>query len=119
MYSPDIAPEIAHESEHAPRIAQAISYLEERLQRADAALALSDASAQSQAHDESLEDVQTLLALAIRLYVSNYHAGREIPIFREGNGVSATDVMIASTEMLKAVNVQLFELGMFQTWSRH
>ncbi|HEY4316109.1 MAG TPA: hypothetical protein VGN04_00755 [Herbaspirillum sp.] len=111
MYSPEIG--------NAPRIADAIAYLEERLQRADAALALSDASAQAAAADESLDDVQTLLALAIRLYVSNYHAGREVPIFRDGNGVSATDVMIASTEMLKAVNVQLFELGMFQTWSRH
>jgi hypothetical protein len=63
--------------------------------------------------------VQKLLALAIRLYVSNYHAGREIPIFLEGHGVCATDVMIACTQMLKAVNVQLFELGMFQTWSKH
>ena len=66
-----------------------------------------------------MEDVQKLLALAIRLYVSNHHAGRDIPIFHEGHGVCATDVMIASTQMLKAVNVQLFELGMFQTWAKH
>jgi hypothetical protein len=106
MYSPDI--------DSAPQIAGAIAYLEDRLQRSDAALELPEPP-----EEESLEDVQKLLALAIRLYVSNYHAGREVPIFQPGNGVSATDVMIASTEMLKAVNVQLFELGMFQTWSKH
>ena len=111
MYSPDNS---------APQIAGAITYLQERLHRADAALALNDRNDNdASSEEESLEDVQQLLALAIRLYVSNYHAGREVPIFKEGNGVSATDVMIASTEMLKAVNVQLFELGMFQTWSKH
>jgi hypothetical protein len=109
MYSPDTA------TAAASRISDAVSYLEERLQRADAALEQSDVVFD----EESMDEVQKLLALAIRLYVSNYHAGREVPIFSEGNGVSATDVMIASTEMLKAVNVQLFELGMFQTWSRH
>jgi uncharacterized protein (DUF3084 family) len=123
MYSHEITHDAAHgvaletalETDYAPQIAGAIAYLEDRLQRSDAALEMSDAPPE----EESLEDVQKLLALAIRLYVSNYHAGREVPIFQAGNGVSATDVMIASTEMLKAVNVQLFELGMFQTWSKH
>ncbi len=107
MYSPEI--------DSAPQIAGAIAYLEDSLQRADAASELTEGPAE----EDSLEDVQKLLALAIRLYVSNYHAGRKVPIFQPGNGVSATDVMIACTEMLKAVNVQLFELGMFQTWSKH
>ena len=107
MYSPEIG--------SSPLLADTIAYLEDRLQRSDAALELAEVLAE----EESREDVQKLLALAIRLYVSNYHAGREVSIFREGNGVSATDVMIACTQMLKAVNVQLFELGMFQTWSKH
>jgi hypothetical protein len=107
MYSPDIG--------STSLLADTIAYLEDRLQRSDAALELAEVLAE----EESLEDVQKLLALAIRLYVSNYHAGREVSIFQEGSGVSATDVMIACTQMLKAVNVQLFELGMFQTWSKH
>jgi hypothetical protein len=104
MYSPD----------SDPQIADALTYLEDRLHRSNALLETDGAP-----DEESLEAVQKLLALAIRLYVSNYHAGREVPIFLEGNGVSATDVMISCTQMLKAVNVQLFELGMFQTWSKH
>ena len=32
-------------------------------------------------------------------------------------GVTATHAMLAVTAILKAVNVQLFELGMWQSWS--
>ncbi|HEY4074426.1 MAG TPA: hypothetical protein VGM52_15125 [Herbaspirillum sp.] len=116
MYSLKTTPDAA------PQMADTLAYLEERLQRSNAALetALEAApDAYCAADEESMEDVQKLLALAIRLYVSNYHAGREMPFFGPGHGVCATDVMIASTEMLKVVNVQLFELGMFQTWSKH
>ena len=31
--------------------------------------------------------------------------------------VTATDAVVTITAMLKAVNVQLFELGMWQAWS--
>jgi len=30
--------------------------------------------------------------------------------------VTATDVMVTVSAMLKAVNVQVFELGMWQSW---
>ena len=108
----------------APQMADTLAYLEERLQRSNAALETAlesapDTYSYSAADEESMEDVQKLLALVIRLFVSNSHAGREMPFFGPGHGVCATDVMIASTEMLKVVNVQLFELGMFQTWSKH
>ena len=33
------------------------------------------------------------------------------------DAVTATDVMVTATAMLKAVNLQLFELGMWQAWS--
>ena len=31
--------------------------------------------------------------------------------------MTATEVMVAVTAMLKAVNVQVFELGMWQAWA--
>jgi hypothetical protein len=95
-------------------VSEAVAYLEEQIARTNAML-----ETDTHFEPEPMEDVQKLLALAVRLYVANYHAGQEIPIFRQGHGVSATDVMIACTRMLEAVNVQLFELGMFQTWSNH
>ena len=39
-----------------------------------------------------------------------------LPAF-PADAVTATDVMITATAMLKAVNLQLFELGMWQAWS--
>jgi hypothetical protein len=93
---------------------EAVAYLERQIARTNAVLETDD-----DFYPEPMQDVQKLLALAVRLYVANYHAGQDISIFPEKSGVSATDVMIACTRMLEAVNVQLFELGMFQTWSNH
>ena len=40
-----------------------------------------------------------------------------LPAFPEGAEVTATDAVVTTTAILKAVNVQLFELGMWQAWS--
>ena len=61
-------------------------------------------------------DLQATLASAVRLYAARV-AERELAPFPAEAGVTATDVMIAVTAMLKAVNVQVFELGMWQSWS--
>jgi hypothetical protein len=70
--------------------------------------------------DESLSDaeVQAMLARAVRLYAGRV-AEREdvLAAFPADAPVTATDVMVTVTAMLKAVNLQLFELGMWQTWS--
>jgi hypothetical protein len=62
-------------------------------------------------------DIQSNLAKAIRLYAERV-AERDgvLPAF-PADAVTATDVMITATAMLKAVNLQLFELGMWQAWS--
>jgi hypothetical protein len=64
------------------------------------------------------EDVQALLAAAVRIYADRMEE-RDAPLaaFAPGAGVNATQAMVAITAILKAVNVQLFELGMWQAWS--
>jgi hypothetical protein len=63
-------------------------------------------------------DIQNMLAQAVRLY-----AGRAVETesmlsaFPAGAQVTATDVMVTVTAMLKAVNLQVFELGMWQSWA--
>ncbi|MFM9972403.1 MAG: hypothetical protein ACKVQK_28815 [Burkholderiales bacterium] len=64
------------------------------------------------------ESLQKLIAAASRLYAIQFHAGRDIPIFGQAHGVTATDTMVVTTAMLKAVNIQLFELGMWQMWAK-
>jgi hypothetical protein len=63
-------------------------------------------------------EVQALLARAVRLYAARV-AEREGPLaaFPDNAGITATDAVVATTAILKAVNVQLFELGMWQAWS--
>ena len=60
--------------------------------------------------------LQQAFADAVRLYAARA-AERDIAAFPPDAGVTATDVMIAVTAMLKAVNVQVFELGMWQSWA--
>ena len=40
-----------------------------------------------------------------------------LPKRTEGADITATDAVVVTTAILKAVNVQLFELGMWQAWS--
>lgn len=62
-------------------------------------------------------DIQDMLAKSVRLYAERA-AEREggLPAFAS-DAATATEVMVTVTAMLKAVNLQVFELGMWQAWS--
>ena len=62
-------------------------------------------------------DIQDMLAKSVRLYAER-SAERDgaLPAFA-ADAVTATEVMMTVTAMLKAVNLQVFELGMWQAWS--
>lgn len=62
-------------------------------------------------------DIQNMLAEAVRLYAERA-AERDgaLPAFAP-DAATATEVMVTVTAMLKAVNLQVFELGMWQAWS--
>ena len=63
-------------------------------------------------------DIQAMLAQAVRLYADRV-AEREgaLAAFPAGAQVTATEVMVTVSAMLKAVNLQVFELGMWQAWT--
>jgi hypothetical protein len=65
-------------------------------------------------------DIQALLGAAVRLYAQRTAEREEpLPAFDAAAvGVNATDAMLATTAILKAVNVATFELGMWQAWTR-
>lgn len=65
----------------------------------------------------SQEMIQEGLASLTRLYTVRYQAGERWDPFENGRGMPVTSVMIMSTAMLQAVNIELFELGMWQAWS--
>jgi hypothetical protein len=64
--------------------------------------------------DELVQEGMTAL---VRLYSVKFQLGERWPPFPDNNTVPATAAMIMSTAMLRAVNVEVFELGMWQSWS--
>jgi len=63
-------------------------------------------------------DVQALFAAAVRIYAERAEARDEpLAAFPADADITATHTMVAATAMLKAVNLQVFELGMWQAWS--
>jgi len=83
-----------------------------------AACALIDATQSAEGLDDA--DIQALLGAAVRLYAQRSAEHDEpLPAFSaEQARVTATDAMLATTAILKAVNVATFELGMWQAWTR-
>jgi hypothetical protein len=62
-------------------------------------------------------EIQGMLANAVRLYAERAaeHDGDLLAF--ASDAATATEVMVTVTAMLKAVNLQVFELGMWQAWS--
>ena len=64
--------------------------------------------------DELIREGLTALT---RLYTVKFQIGERWSPFVDDRAMPATAVMIMCTAMLRAVNVELFELGMWQAWS--
>jgi hypothetical protein len=62
------------------------------------------------------EEVQRLLAAAVRVYAARAEAGVREPPFGPG-APTATEVAVTVSAMLAAARIELFELGMWQSWS--
>jgi hypothetical protein len=64
----------------------------------------------------SAEALQKLMAAACRVYAARTEAGEQfMPVSR--NSISATDVMVTASGLLRAVDLAVFELGMWQSWT--
>jgi hypothetical protein len=72
-----------------------------------------------EAREESLspESVQKLMTIAVKLYVARRISAPELAPFT-GGGVTATDVAVATTQMLRSVNLELFELALWNGWGK-
>jgi len=76
----------------------------------------SDMLAAAVADPERVPDaaLRSLIANAVRLYAVKAEAGMRTPLPAGGGGVTITDAMLTVTDLLHALNVQLFELSMWQ-----
>jgi len=64
-----------------------------------------------------IELIQEGLTSLSKLYAVNYEKGDRCSPFSPNDAMPATVAMILVTSTLKAVNVEPFELGMWQSWS--
>jgi hypothetical protein len=62
-------------------------------------------------------ELRALMANLVRLYAAKAENGMRTPLPPDGGGVTVTETMIAVTDLLHAVNVQVFELSMWQAMS--
>ena len=64
----------------------------------------------------SADALQKLIAAACRVYSARTEAGEQFtPVPR--NSISATDVMLTASGLLRAADLAVFELGMWQSWT--
>jgi hypothetical protein len=62
------------------------------------------------------EALQALIAAALRIYGARTEAGEQFtPVPR--HSISATDVMVTASGLLRAADLAVFELGMWQSWT--
>jgi hypothetical protein len=61
--------------------------------------------------------LQALMGAVCKTYAAQVEAGSDtLPLPMRG-GATATDVMVTASGMLKAANLAVFELGMWQSWT--
>jgi hypothetical protein len=76
-----------------------------------------DALAEGRADVLAPEVVQNVMSAACRLYSAQIEAGgKELPL-GERSPVTATDVMRTASGMLRAADLQVFELGMWVSYT--
>jgi hypothetical protein len=63
------------------------------------------------------EAIQALMAAACRSYSAQVEASGNFPPLAARSKVTSTDVMVTASGLLKAANLAVFELGMWQSWT--
>ena len=67
--------------------------------------------------DVANESLGQLFASVVRLYAAKAQIGNPPRPFARNSGITPSDVMISATAMLEGVNVPLFDLALWQSWS--
>ena len=86
----------------------------------DRAIALAGEIERQFARDEralSVEAMQTLMGTLCRIYSTQVEGGATFTPIPQGQAVSPTGVMLTASGLLRAANLAVFELGMWQSWT--
>jgi hypothetical protein len=64
----------------------------------------------------SIDRAELQRLIAVKLYVAKVEAEGPFPAVPFA-GINATEAMVSSSALLKGANVNVFELGLWQSWS--
>ena len=65
----------------------------------------------------SPQALQALFAALCKNYSARIEAGEDVLPLNPRGAVTPTDVMVTASKLLKSANLQVFELGMWQSWT--
>ena len=68
-------------------------------------------------HAISEDAMQALMGALCRVYSAQVENGAKYTPIAEGQVVSPTGVMVTASGLLRAANLAVFELGMWQSWT--
>ena len=81
------------------------------------AASLDDAVYGGQACSVPDEAMRNLMAALVKVYAAKFDEGHRPALLAVDAGVSATAVLVTTSALMKASNLEIFELGMWQSWS--
>ena len=61
--------------------------------------------------------LQALMAAACKAYAAQIEAGNPMAALAQRTTVTPTEVMVTASGLLRATNLAVFELGMWQSWT--
>jgi hypothetical protein len=82
-----------------------------------AAAALEQASRTGHLDDLRDADLQRLMAALVNVYCAKREAGEKFSPLAPSHDVTPTNIMVAASQLLRAGDLQVFELGMWQSWT--
>ena len=63
------------------------------------------------------ETMRRLMAALVKIYAAKFDEGQRPALLGADAGISATAVLVTTSALMKASNLEIFELGMWQSWS--
>ncbi len=63
------------------------------------------------------QTMRLLMAALVKVYATKFDEGQRPALLNADDGVSATAVLVTTSALMKASNLEIFELGMWQSWS--
>jgi hypothetical protein len=81
------------------------------------AMSLDAAIAAGEAGSFPDDALRELMAALVKIYSTKFDEGQRPALIDPDSGVSATAILMTTSALMKSSNLEIFELGMWQSWS--